>query len=61
MKKILLQMFILFLVLNGTLLGSSVESIEISLDSFGSIGTVIMIVLSTLLGAFFMKDEFSSM
>jgi len=61
MKKILLQMFILFLVLNGTLLGSSVESIEISLDSFSSIGTVIMIVLSTLLGAFFMKDEFSSM
>ena len=61
MKKILLQMFILFLVLNGTLLGASVESIEISLDSFGSIGTVIMIDLSTLLGAFFMKDEFSSM
>lgn len=59
MKKILLQMFILFLVLNGTLLGSSVESIEISLDSFSSIGIVIMIILSSLLGAFFMKDESS--
>jgi len=53
MKKILLQMFILLLVLNGTLLGSSLESIEISLDSFSSIGIVIMIVLSSLLGAFF--------
>jgi len=59
MKKILLQIFILFLVLNGTLLGSSVEAIEVSLDSFNSIGIVIMIILSSLLGAFFMKDESS--
>ncbi len=37
------------------------EVSTVSLDSFGSTGMVIMIILSSLLGAFFVKDEFNTM
>ncbi|CAA6801909.1 MAG: Unknown protein [uncultured Sulfurovum sp.] len=37
----------------------SIETVEIPLNSFGTLGVIVMIVLSSLLGAFFMKDEFS--
>ena len=70
MKKIVLQIFMLLLILNVTLLGNSsselvnsevgVETVEVSLDSFSTLGIFIMIGLSSLLGAFFLKDEFSS-
>jgi len=38
-----------------------VETVEVSLDSFSNMGILIMIALSSLLGAFFVKDEFSTM
>jgi hypothetical protein len=37
------------------------ETVEVSLDSFSNVGIFIMIALSSLLGAFFVKDEFSGM
>ena len=41
--------------------GVLTETVEVSLDSFTNMGILIMIVLSSLLGAFFVKDEFSTM
>ena len=45
--------------------GHTVESsasamTEVSLDSFGNSGMIIMIVLTSLLGMFFVRDEFSA-
>lgn len=37
----------------------NIETVEVPLDSFGTLGVVVMIALSSLLGAFFMKDELS--
>jgi len=37
----------------------SIENTEVALDSFGSVGVMIMLVLTSLLGAFFVRDEFS--
>ncbi len=37
--------------------GKESESIEVSLDSFSTVGIVILIALSSLLGLFFMRDE----
>jgi len=37
------------------------EMTSISLDSFGSTGMVLMLILSSLLGAFFVRDEFGSL
>ncbi|CAA6818852.1 MAG: Unknown protein [uncultured Sulfurovum sp.] len=70
---ILLFAFNLVLVANSTVdnpsyIASSVESgevtqgietVEIGLNSFGTLGIIIMVALSSLLGAFFMKDELS--
>jgi hypothetical protein len=39
----------------------SQEMTSISLDSFGSTGIVLMLILSSLLGAFFVRDEFGSL
>ena len=39
---------------------SSTKMTEISLDSFGNLGMIIMVVLSSLLGMFFAKNEFNS-
>ena len=71
MKKIVLKIFILLVTLNVVLLGNSgaevigstvgVETVEVALDSFGSLGIIIMVGLSSLVGAFFLKDEFSSL
>jgi len=36
------------------------EMTEISLDSFGNSGMIIMVILSSLLGMFFVKDEFAT-
>jgi heme/copper-type cytochrome/quinol oxidase subunit 3 len=37
----------------------SIENREVALDSFGSISVMILLVLTSLLGAFFVRDEFS--
>jgi len=67
MKKILFKILTLFVTFNGVLLananskevGSNIsEIIEVSLDSFSAIGILLMIVLTSLLGAYFAKDEF---
>jgi len=67
MKKILFKILTLFVTFNGLLLanantkevGSNInEIIEVSLDSFSAIGILLMIVLTSLLGAYFAKDEF---
>ncbi len=52
----------LYIYESTTLDSSSIalnETVEISLDSFSNIGIFILIVLSSILGAFFMRDEFS--
>ena len=71
MKKLILKIFMLLVTFNVTLLGNAVsevvssgvvvETVEVSLDSFGTLGIVLMVGLSSLLGAFFMRDEFSSL
>ena len=69
MQNIVLKIVILLFILNVSLLGSAVsevastgaETVEVSLDSFTTLGIFVMIGLSSLLGAFFLKDEFSSM
>lgn len=60
MKKSIFKIFALLLALNMFLLGDSgTEVVEVSLDSFGTLGIVILVGLSSLLGAFFVKDEIS--
>ena len=70
MKKVILKIFMLLVTLNISLLGNAVsegasrgvvEIVEVSLDSFSTIGIILMIGLSSLLGVYFLKDEFSSM
>ena len=34
------------------------KDIEVSLNSFGSMSVIIMLILTSLLGAFFVRDEF---
>jgi hypothetical protein len=52
-------------IVESTMLESSSvvlsETVEVSLDSFNNIGILILIALSSILGAFFVKDEFSEM
>ena len=38
---------------------SQEERVEVSLDSFGSVGIIIMIILTSLLGLFFVRNEFN--
>ena len=60
MKKSIFKIFALLLALNMFLFGDSgTEVVEVSLDSFGTLGIVILVGLSSLLGAFFVKDEIS--
>jgi len=40
-------------------IGSS-EEVEVSLDSFGGMSVMIVLILTSLLGAFFVRDEFPS-
>ncbi|HIP52247.1 MAG TPA: hypothetical protein EYG94_09195 [Campylobacterales bacterium] len=69
MQNIVLKIVILLFILNVSLLGSAVsevattgaETVEVSLESFTTLGIFVMIGLSSLLGAFFLKDEFSSL
>ena len=70
MKKVILKIFMLLVTLNISLLGNAVsegassgvvETVEVSLDSFSTFGIILMIGLSSLLGVYFLKDEFSSM
>ena len=68
MKKIILKIFIVLVTFNVIVFASTTVSteavnktVEVSLDSFGTFGIVIMLALSSLLGAFFLKDEFSSL
>jgi len=42
-----------------TAVKSSPNDIEVSLNSFGSMSVIIMLILTSLLGAFFVRDEFS--
>ena len=66
MKKVLFKIFVGLVTLNAFLLGDTVsnvtttQTVEVSLDSFSSLGMVLMIVLTSFLGAYFIKDEFSS-
>jgi hypothetical protein len=41
-----------------TTLKNSSNNIEVSLNSFGSMSVIIMLILTSLLGAFFVRDEF---
>jgi len=70
MRKILFKILTLLMTFNGLLLaninssevGSSFsEIIEVSLDSFSAFGIVVMVVLTSFLGAYFVKDEFCKM
>lgn len=37
------------------------EHVEVALDSFGSMSMTIMLLLTSLLGAFFVRDEFATL
>jgi len=67
MKKILFKILTLLMTFNGLVhaninsseVGSSFsEIIEVSLDSFSAFGIVAMVILTSLLGVYFIKDEF---
>ena len=38
---------------------NSVKNIEVSLNSFGSISVMVMLILTSVVGVFFVRDEFS--
>jgi len=42
-----------------TVVKNNSNNIEVSLNSFGSMSVIIMLILTSLLGAFFVRDEFS--
>jgi len=42
-----------------TTVKNNLNNIEVSLNSFGSMSVIIMLILTSLLGAFFVRDEFS--
>ena len=67
MRKILFKILTLLMTFNGLLLanvnsseiGSNFsEIIEVSLDSFSAFGIMAMVILTSLLGVYFIKDEF---
>ena len=43
----------------ATATNSGSKGIEVSLNSFGSMSVMIMLILTSLVGAFFVRDEFS--
>jgi len=43
---------------SSSILQHSSNDIEVSLNSFGSMSVIIMLILTSLLGAFFVRDEF---
>ena len=69
MKNIILGIFILLFTFSTVLWGNSisdvvnssesVKTVEVSLDSFSTFGIILMVGFSSLLGAYFLKDEFS--
>jgi len=56
----LFKLFTLFVIFHSFLLANTDTTVEVSLDSFSTVGIVLMIVLTSLLGAYFIKDEFPS-
>jgi len=66
MIKILFKILTLLVLFNALLLADSVsctfsDVVEVSLDSFSALGIVVMVVLTSLLGVYFMRDEFYEM
>ena len=43
---------------SSSILQHSSNNIEVSLNSFGSMSVIIMLILTSILGAFFVRDEF---
>jgi hypothetical protein len=43
---------------NSSVAEESSNNIEISLNSFGSMSVIIMLILTSILGTFFVRDEF---
>jgi len=63
MTKVLFKIVTLLVLFNGLVLADSVsctlsDVVEVSLDSFSALGIVVMVVLTSLLGVYFMRDEF---
>jgi len=66
MKKILFKILTLLVLFNIFLFGDTAsctlsETIEVSLDSFSAFGILLMILLTSFLGVYFVKDEFCEM
>jgi len=66
MKKILFKILTLLVLFNIFLFGDTTsctlsENIEVSLDSFSAFGILLMILLTSFLGVYFVKDEFCEM
>ena len=64
MKKIVLPIAILLFIFNSFLFGNATAeavnntgTVEVALESFGTFSIILMVGLSSLLGAFFLKDE----
>ena len=66
MKNIIFSIFVLLFTFSTVLWGNSisdsaesVKTVEIALDSFSTFGIILMVGFSSLLGAYFLKDEFT--
>ncbi|CAA6798541.1 MAG: Unknown protein [uncultured Sulfurovum sp.] len=63
MKRVVQNIFILLIAFNVSLLASTVvestspETVEVALNSFGTLGIIVVIALTSIVGAFFMKDD----
>jgi len=63
MTKVLFKILTLLVLFNALVLADNVsctlsETIEVSLDSFSALGIVVMVILTSILGVYFMRDEF---
>ncbi len=65
MGELVLKMIILLSLFNITLFGKSVseginsEVVEITLEPFGAFAMIVTVILISLIGAFYLKDDLS--
>ena len=50
-----------YMAVSQSMTAISNDAVEVSLDSFGTTSMIVMVILSSLLGLFFVRDEFSSL
>ncbi|CAA6808598.1 MAG: Unknown protein [uncultured Sulfurovum sp.] len=66
-QKIIVKIIVIMMLLNVLLFAEVVkekqvvETVEVSLDSFGLLSIIVLVAITSLLGMYFMKDEFSNL